>query len=254
MRFRNLWFLLSSTLCCKVTSWDKMEDKKKHDFQFSVCRRCPREIAFDDIERVILNKNNIDSKNLFGKKATAKVSKLPGKMSSGKVGDKKFENISRSNISRKKINKASRCLNENKRSTISKETKKSDGAENRQSLGAKLFALMQNNSEHINSSNEADDVANNTLVVKPTKKLSSTLPALDADSKRLFALFKEATSSVTLENVVKEHIFAATHTHSLKSVMEKTITLGKLEGSVKAVRTTLRILEDEHNIRDAEAV
>ena len=92
-----------------------------------------------------MNKNNIDSKNLFGKKATAKVSKLPGKMSSGKVGDKKFENISRSNISRKKINKASRCLNENKRSTISKETKKSDGAENRQSLGAKLFALMQNN-------------------------------------------------------------------------------------------------------------
>ena len=49
----------------------------------------------------------------------------------------------------------------------------------------------------------------------------------------MLALFKEATSSVTLENVVKEHIFAATHTHSLKSVMEKTITLGKLEGSVK---------------------
>ena len=37
----------------------------------------------------------------------------------GKLGDKKFENISRSNISRKKINKASRWLNENKRSTIS---------------------------------------------------------------------------------------------------------------------------------------
>ena len=34
-------------------------------------------------------------------------------------------------------------------------------------------------------------------------------------------------------NTRKEHIFAATHTHSLKSVMEKTITLGKLEGSVK---------------------
>ncbi|KAG5054541.1 hypothetical protein JHK85_007051 [Glycine max] len=40
----------------------------------------------------------------------------------------------------------------------------------------------------------------------------------------------EATPSVTFENVVKEHKFAATHTHSLKSVVEKTITLGKLEG------------------------
>ena len=49
----------------------------------------------------------------------------------------------------------------------------------------------------------------------------------------MMKMLKEATSSVTLENVVKEHIFAATHTHSLKSVMEKTITLGKLEGSVK---------------------
>ena len=49
----------------------------------------------------------------------------------------------------------------------------------------------------------------------------------------MLALFKEATPSVTFENVVKEHKFAATHTHSLKSVVEKTITLGKLEGSVE---------------------
>jgi len=46
-------------------------------------------------------------------------------------------------------------------------------------------------------------------------------------------MFKEATSSVTLEDVVKEHNFVSTHTHSLKNVVEKTITLGKLEGSVE---------------------
>ena len=46
-------------------------------------------------------------------------------------------------------------------------------------------------------------------------------------------MFKEATSSVTLEDVVKEHKFSTTHTHSLKNVVEKTITLGKLEGSVE---------------------
>lgn len=40
-------------------------------------------------------------------------------------------------------------------------------------------------------------------------------------------------SSITMENVIKEHKFASTHTHSLKNVVEKTITVGKLEGSVE---------------------
>jgi hypothetical protein len=47
------------------------------------------------------------------------------------------------------------------------------------------------------------------------------------------ALFKEASSSITMEKVIKEHKFASTHTHSLKNVVEKTITVGKLEGSVE---------------------
>ncbi|XP_061360952.1 protein ENHANCED DOWNY MILDEW 2 isoform X2 [Gastrolobium bilobum] len=175
-------------------------------------------------ERVMLNKDNADLHNLLSKRNTAKVSKLSGKMSSAKVGIKKSEQIFGSNISRKKVNEASRFLNENKRS-ISKETERSDCEENKLSL------------------------------VKPTKKLSKALPALDADSeRRLLALFKEATSSVTLANVIKEHKFASTHAHSLKNVVEKTIRVGKLEGSVEAVRTALRMLEDGHSIRDAEAV
>jgi len=46
-------------------------------------------------------------------------------------------------------------------------------------------------------------------------------------------LVKEASSSITLESVIKEHKFVSTHTHSLKNVVEKTITMGKLEGSVE---------------------
>ncbi|XP_027340503.1 protein ENHANCED DOWNY MILDEW 2 isoform X2 [Abrus precatorius] len=297
----------------------EMEDKKEHELQFAVCRRCPksyhrkclpRKISFEDIEdegiitrawekllpnnriliyclkheiddelgtpmrdhlkfpnakatvreikteekakpaiekRVISNKNIVDSENLFGKKTTVKVSKLSGKMSSGKVGDKKSANISGLNIPRRKTKEASRrSLNENKRS-ISKDTEISDGEENQASLGEQLFAFWQKGSEKINSGN--------TLSVKPTKKLSSASTPLDADSeRRLLALFKEATSSITLEKVIKDHKFASTHTHSLKSIVEKTITVGKLEGSVEAVRTALRMLDDGHNIRDAEAV
>jgi hypothetical protein len=47
------------------------------------------------------------------------------------------------------------------------------------------------------------------------------------------ALFKEASSSITMEKVIKEHKFASTHTHTLENVVEKTITVGKLEGSVE---------------------
>ncbi|KAK7305189.1 hypothetical protein VNO77_43090 [Canavalia gladiata] len=318
-------FTCPTHYCCICK---KMEDKKEHELQFAVCRRCPksyhrkclpRKISFEDIEdedivtrawedllpnnriliyclkheiddelgtpvrdhikfpngkatavrvintevkakpvikqSVILNNNNAGSENLFGKRTIAKVSKLSSKKSSGKVGDKKFEKISGSNISRKKTNEASRrCLNENKRS-ISRGIERLDGEEDQSSLGEKLFSFWQKGSDPINSGNQVDNVANTTLSVKPTKKLSSASLPLDADSeRRLLALFKEATSSITLENVIKEHKFASTHTHSLKSVVERTITVGKLEGSVEAVRTALRMLDDGHNIRDAEAV
>ncbi|KAK8468512.1 hypothetical protein PHAVU_006G049800 [Phaseolus vulgaris] len=248
--------------CLKHEIDDELGTPIRDHIKFPNVKATVREVNTEDNakpankERVILNKNNIVSESLIGKKAAAKFSKLSGKMSSGKVGDKKSEKIFGSNISRKKTNEASRrSLNESKRPLIPKETRKSEGAENKSSLGAKLFALWNNGSEQMNSGNRVDNVANNSRPVKPTKKLSSALPSLDEDSeRRLVAMFKEATSSVTLEDVVKEHKFSTTHTHSLKNVVEKTITLGKLEGSVEAVRTALRMLEGGHNIRDAAAV
>ena len=48
----------------------------------------------------------------------------------------------------------------------------------------------------------------------------------------LLTLFKEARSSITLESVLEKHTFASTHTHPLRNVVEKTITMGKLEYSV----------------------
>ncbi|KAK7288464.1 hypothetical protein RIF29_01924 [Crotalaria pallida] len=306
----------------------EMEDKKQHDLQFAVCRRCPssyhrkclpREIAFDDIEdediitrawedllpnnriliycleheidddlktpirdhikfpkieasvremneektkpstkeRVILNRSNVDFDMSYDRRTTAKDSKLSRKLSSGQAAIKKSEKLSESSISRKpKTNEASKKrLNENKKS-ISKGTERPDSEGNQSSLGEKLFAFYHKDSKQINSGNKKiDNVANNTLSVKPSKKLSSASPVLDADSeKRLVTLFKEASSTVTLENVIKDHKFSSTHTSSLRSVVEKTITVGRLEGSVEAVRTALKMLENGGSIRDAEAV
>ncbi|MED6209248.1 hypothetical protein PIB30_052883 [Stylosanthes scabra] len=220
-------------------------------------------------ERVMLNKSNVKLDNSVNKrtianvpKSSAKVSKLSaevpklsGNKSSVPVGAKKSNKVSGSSIQRKPIDieSSKKRLCENKRS-LSKETERSDCEETEPSLGVKLYAAyVQMGSGQTDLGNQDDDKANAQSVM-PTKKPSSPLWTLDADSKRrLLDLFNEATSSVTMEDVVKEHKFSYTHSHSLKTFMEKT-TVGKLERSVEAVRTALRMLEDGHSIRDAEAV
>lgn len=117
--------------------------------------------------RVISNKNNVDLDN-SSHKSTAKGSKVAGKLSSGSKKSEKI--ISGSNISRKrKAEETSRRRPfENKR-TISKKIKISDPEENQP-----LSALMNKASVRIKPDNQD----------KPTGKLSSPLPPLDADSER----------------------------------------------------------------------
>lgn len=43
---------------------------------------------------------------------------------------------------------------------------------------------------------------------------------------------KEATA-VTLEDIVRQHKMPSTHTSSTRNVVDKTITLGKVEGSTE---------------------
>ncbi|KAF7831325.1 protein ENHANCED DOWNY MILDEW 2-like isoform X1 [Senna tora] len=197
------------------------------------------------------------SKNINRKKINPKVSKMIGKSSSGKLGVKKNSEkiISGSNISKKRKAKETpaRRLNENKKSKV---IEKIDGEEGQPSLGEKLYAFMTKDSDKTDRGKHDDNVANKTFPVKPTKvEPSSTLPQLDADSeRRLLALYKEARSSITLEDVLEKHKLASTHTQSLRNIVEKTITAGKLEGSVDAVRTALRKLEDGRSIEDSEAV
>lgn len=50
---------------------------------------------------------------------------------------------------------------------------------------------------------------------------------------RLLALLKDANKAVTLEDVIEKHKVPSTHAYSSKYIVDKTITLGKLEGSVE---------------------
>ena len=129
-----------------------------------------------------MNKNNVKSDVLLGKRS-AKLSEQFGEGSSEKVGIEKSEKSFQSNILRKKAMKASRHLNEKKRSIL-KESERSDHEENQPSLGEQMYDVSQKGFGKINSGSQVDTVANKTLSGKPTKKLSCALPPLDADSEK----------------------------------------------------------------------
>ncbi|XP_031743390.1 protein ENHANCED DOWNY MILDEW 2-like isoform X8 [Cucumis sativus] len=87
------------------------------------------------------------------------------------------------------------------------------------------------------------------------KEDRSGMLLLDANSeRRLMDMMKIVASSITLEDVIKKHKVPSTHAYSLKHVVDKTIKMGKLEGSVVVVRAALRKLEEGCCIEDAEAV
>ncbi|XXG44793.1 hypothetical protein AAC387_Pa02g0051 [Persea americana] len=92
--------------------------------------------------------------------------------------------------------------------------------------------------------------------VPPTSfmKSNTSLPVIDSETeKRIMAIVKRSSSSLTLEDIMKKHKVPSTHSYSSRHV-DRTITQGKVEGSVEAVRTALQKLEEGCSIEDAKAV
>ncbi|CAL1402825.1 unnamed protein product [Linum trigynum] len=134
---------------------------------------------------------------------------------------------------------------------------KVDGSgSNKPSLGDKLFDYMNKNSDERHTKQVRNDSGlNKTGTDMDAKKNLTDLPKLDADSERRFlALMKTAASSVTLEDIVKQYKPPSTHCYSSRAPVDKTITLGKVEGAVEAIRTAAKKLADDCSIEDAKAV
>ncbi|KAI6679020.1 hypothetical protein NL676_039816 [Syzygium grande] len=88
-----------------------------------------------------------------------------------------------------------------------------------------------------------------------SKKSDDSLPALDADTeRRLLNLMKEAVSSVSMEDVIREQKVPLTHAQYLKSTVDKAIPIEEVEGSVQAVQAALQRIEEGDSIEDAKAV
>ncbi|KAG1327307.1 hypothetical protein COCNU_01G012410 [Cocos nucifera] len=86
------------------------------------------------------------------------------------------------------------------------------------------------------------------------EKFCRSFPAIDGVTKRkLVGLIKEVSSTLTLEDVVKMHLTPSTHSYSARHI-DKSITLGKVEGSIMAIRTALQKLKHGVSIEDAKAV
>ncbi|WVY90502.1 hypothetical protein V8G54_036016 [Vigna mungo] len=203
-------------------------------------------------KKIVKLKKNIHSNNSSGK-STSTGSKLTAKLFSDKVGSKKSSDkrISSSNMSKKPNSKeTSRCLTENKMPILKKfEIPDTEQTYNQLTVG------KDEGSEQIKRGNQINKVNTNFSSVKPSGELSVELPRLDAGSeKNLLALFKEASSSTTMENVFEK----LTHSHSLRNVVEKTITTEKLD-SLNSVRAALSMLsggsiEDSKAVRDPDVL
>ncbi|XP_019079245.1 protein ENHANCED DOWNY MILDEW 2 isoform X5 [Vitis vinifera] len=89
--------------------------------------------------------------------------------------------------------------------------------------------------------------------LKPSmKRASSSQPLMDAELEtRIVDLMKSTTSSFSLEEFREKQKVLCSYS---KNVLDSTITQGKVEVSVKAIRTALEKLEKGCSIEDAKAV
>ncbi|KAI9108596.1 hypothetical protein K1719_020480 [Acacia pycnantha] len=204
-------------------------------------------------DRCLLNKNNVDQDDSTCKRTNIEVLKLTEKSSFKKASSKKeFEHIiSGPNVlRRRKSNDAvGRNLNEKKKS-IPEKRKILDGKESQILLGQRpCDASMTKSSKKIEFGVHEANGANKSLSLKHTNKKLNNVT-----KRRLLDLFEEATSSISLDDVSEKLKFASTQPSSLRTYVDKTITAGKLEASVDAVRTALRRLEEGNSIEDATSV
>ncbi|KAL6010273.1 hypothetical protein ACLOJK_000704 [Asimina triloba] len=92
--------------------------------------------------------------------------------------------------------------------------------------------------------------------VPPTvmKKSNILSPVEEVQAeKKILALVKKSASSLSLEDIISKQKLPSTYSHFSRNI-DKTITQGKVEHFVEAVRAALQKLEEGGNIEDAKAV
>ncbi|XP_042418884.1 protein ENHANCED DOWNY MILDEW 2-like isoform X1 [Zingiber officinale] len=88
-------------------------------------------------------------------------------------------------------------------------------------------------------------------------KRPSSFPSIDNEAKaRASEIFKQVSASLSMEDIIRKYPRPSTHSYGsgTRHNIDKSITLGKVEGSVEAIRTVLQKLEKGGSVEDAKAI
>lgn len=316
--------------CCAC---NQNENKKEHDLQFAVCRRCPKsyhrkclpkEIVFEDSDedatirawegllpnRILIYclkheidedigtpvRNHVKFPTIQANRAAIGVKRkrpVLESLSTGGKGLKKKPVASEDSLKRAsekqslgkekspftkkegekdkkvKVSSGQAIANKVKATYASKKFHK-DTAESRSleastsftmrehtSLGGeRLHSSMTKASEQIKPGKQVVPDSEERRAVQPASGSSDdSLPALDADTeRRLLDLMQEASSTLSMGDVMRKQKVPSTHAQYLKSTVDKAITIGKVEAAVQALRAALQRREEGDSNEDAKTV
>ncbi|KAL2495850.1 Protein ENHANCED DOWNY MILDEW 2 [Forsythia ovata] len=199
-------------------------------------------------QKVVSKQRSFALEDADGKRSAAKPSKgFENSSSAGKQG----------HLSQKRGDKLSGQGSFKKQKVALNNSSPEKPNESTITLGEQLFAKFYGTDSDSVKSRQVERVDGEhelSQKVKPIVKGTNYLLNLDADAKkRIFSMMKDASSSVTLEEIVGRHKAPSTHIQSSKYAVDKNVTLGKVEGSVEAVRAALQKMEGG-SVIDAKSV
>ncbi|CAA2998858.1 ENHANCED DOWNY MILDEW 2 [Olea europaea subsp. europaea] len=238
----------------------------EHDIDEDLCTPVRNHIKFPDSEqknkkkqlleahgkqKVVTKQRSFALEDGAGKKSAAKLSKgvenLSSPVKQGYLSQKRGGKLSgQLSFKKQKVASNNSCVEKPNDSTVT---------EDRISLGEQLFARFYGTDSDSVKSRQVERVdGEEELSQKAKAKGTSNLLNLDADAKkRILAMMTDASSSVTLKEIVDKYKAPSTHIYSSKYAVDKNVTLGKVEGSVQAVRAALQKME-AGCVTDAKAV
>ncbi|XP_039141583.1 protein ENHANCED DOWNY MILDEW 2-like [Dioscorea cayenensis subsp. rotundata] len=102
-----------------------------------------------------------------------------------------------------------------------------------------------------------DQPKNSVTAVAPApigNEFDSSFPSIDTETqKRVLTLMEKASTSITLQSIIKKRVMPSTHAYSARHV-DKSISYAKVEGFVEAICTALKNVECSGSVDDAKAV
>lgn len=271
------------------------ENKEVKEFQFAVCRRCPksyhrkclpRKIAFDDIEeegiiqrawedllpnRILIYclKHKIDEDLGTPIRNHIVFPEIPEQKQVIDAQKRKLNNLMKTKrnddlMQRRASVKPTKSTEKFSSSVENQPVARSDKSIAHQVLNfqkqlkpSKVTTEPLHKSDGLTLPGSKKASKEKTTASVPTissKVAISLSPRVDVETqKKMLAFMEEVTSSITLEGVLRKRTVPSTHTHGTRNI-DRTITRGKIEGSVEAIKTALEKMENGGSVEDAKAV